>query len=135
MSDSKSSSPMEKDKLEAILSLQDRLNKRVSVSFEDANVLPTAERVEWVDKMLKAISNEMEEIRNELPWKWWKPVDLQKQDWDAARKEWIDLFHFVLALGLVLGFPPDGEKIFKDYLSKNGINHDRQEDWKKDAGN
>ena len=105
--------------------MQDELNSRVSLTQEQSLQLPEKERIEWVNKNLMAISNEAEELRGCLAWKYWKQH--QSSDWDAARKEWIDLLHFVLTLGLMLGFRQDGSDLYDEYVSKNRINHDRQD--------
>lgn len=75
---------------------------------------------------------ELYEMLRELPFhKPWRDYS----DWDAekmiaqfgkGREEWIDVFIFVMNIGLFLGFNED--LIKQMYLEKLGINHKRQED-------
>lgn len=111
------------DRLSDIMNLQNYLNQRVSVTRELAEVMPQEERVEWINRFMMALTNELEEMRAETPWKWWK----KNQDFDLpkAQMEWVDCFHFFLSIGLVLGLTP--EKIEYLYKEKNKINHQRQD--------
>lgn len=113
------------DRLSDMLSLQEDLSSRVSKSRSEFIAMSDKERAEWVNKYLMAIANECEELRREVPWKWWKQH--QNCNWEAARKEWVDILHFVLNLSLVLGFELDGSDVYNMYVDKNKENHDRQD--------
>lgn len=75
---------------------------------------------------------EIFEMLRELPWhKPWKDYsDLERDQiiecFNKGRGEWIDVFIFVMNMGLFFGF--DEDLIEKMYLEKLGINHERQED-------
>lgn len=115
---------MEPDKLVSILMMQDSLNTAVSASREEFINMSREEKTMWVNRFLMAISNECEELRNCFPFKWWKKN--QEFDLNSAKEEWIDIFHFVLSLGLALGFDTDGAEIYRMYMNKNHVNHERQ---------
>ena len=108
------------DKLEEIFRLQDQLNKRIGVNTDD---LSEEEQAKWVLNYSLAMQQEMAELIDSVPWKWWaKYQDFDKQN---ARVEVIDLFHFLISLGQVLGMTADD--VYNAYLKKNQVNHDRQE--------
>ena len=108
------------DKLEEIFRLQDQLNKRIGVNTDD---LSEEEQAKWVLNYSRAMQQEMAELIDSVPWKWLaKYQDFDKQN---ARVEVIDLFHFLISLGQVLGMTADD--VYNAYLKKNQVNHDRQE--------
>lgn len=69
----------------------------------------------------------MRELPYHKPWKDYSEWDKEKlvSQFETAREEWIDVFIFVMNIGLFLGF--DEALIKKMYLEKLGINHERQE--------
>jgi dimeric dUTPase (all-alpha-NTP-PPase superfamily) len=70
----------------------------------------------------------LRELPFHKPWKDYSKMSTQEID-DAmklAKKEWIDMLHFVANIAVFLGFTE--EEIRKEYLEKHGINHKRQED-------
>ena len=108
------------DKLEEIFRLQDQLNKRIGVNTDD---LSEEEQAKWVLNYSRAMQQEMAELIDSVPWKWWaKYQDFDKQN---ARVEVIDLFHFLISLGQVLGMTADD--VYNAYLKNNQVNHYRQE--------
>ncbi|MEM9446027.1 MAG: dUTPase [Verrucomicrobiota bacterium] len=108
------------DKLEEIFRLQGVLNKRIGV---DLNNLSEQEKTKWVLNYTRAMSQEMAELIDSVPWKWW--AKYQKFDQQNARVEVIDLFHFLVSLAQALGMTADD--VFEAYLKKNEVNHQRQE--------
>lgn len=77
---------------------------------------------EWVVGLTIAMESEIDEIRREVDWKWWKnPKEI---DMDALQGEVIDMWHFLLSLSRVVGLSPDD--IHRLYIEKNAENHDRQ---------
>ncbi|QIG62591.1 dUTPase [Sporosarcina phage Lietuvens] len=77
---------------------------------------------EWVVGLTIAMESEIDEIRREVNWKWWKnekPVDK-----DLLQGEVIDMWHFLLSLSRVVGLTP--ADIHRLYVEKNAENHDRQ---------
>ena len=108
------------DKLEEIFSLQDQLNKRIGVNTDG---MTEEEQTKWVLNYTRAMQQEMSELIDSVPWKWW--AKYQEFDKQNARVEVIDLFHFLISLGQVLGMTADD--VHQAYLKKNEVNHQRQD--------
>ena len=108
------------DKLEEIFSLQDQLNKRIGVNTD---AMSDEEQTKWVLNYVRAMQQELAELTDSVPWKWWaKYQDFDKQN---ARVEVVDLFHFLISLGQVLGMTADD--VHQAYIKKNQVNHQRQD--------
>ncbi|MCC5840152.1 MAG: dUTPase [Opitutales bacterium] len=108
------------DKLAEIFRLQKELNERIGVRLED---LDEAEKTRWVLNYTRAMQQEMAELIDSVPWKWW--ARYQKFDEQNARVEVVDLFHFLVSLAQALGMTADD--VYAAYLAKNKVNHARQE--------
>ena len=108
------------DKFEEIFRLQAVLNKRIGVNLDS---LPEEEKAKWVLNYTRAMSQEMAELIDSVPWKWW--AKYQKFDEQNARVEVIDLFHFLISIAQALGMTADD--VFQAYVKKNEVNHQRQE--------
>jgi len=108
------------DKLEEIFRLQDELNQRIGVDLKD---LPDAEKAKWVLNYTRAMQQEMAELIDSVPWKWW--AKYQEFDEQNAKVEVVDLFHFLVSLAQALGM--EAEDVYQAYLKKNAVNHQRQE--------
>lgn len=108
------------DKLEEIFLMQQALNKRIGV--ETAG-MTEEEKIKWVLNYLRAMQQEMAELTDSVPWKWW--AKYQKFDEQNARVEVVDLFHFLISMAQVLGMSADD--VFAAYVKKNEVNFQRQE--------
>jgi dimeric dUTPase (all-alpha-NTP-PPase superfamily) len=108
------------DKLEEIFRLQKGLNERIGVVLDD---LSEEEKAKWVLNYTRAMQQEMAELIDSVPWKWW--AKYQKFDEQNARVEVVDLFHFLVSLAQTLGMT--AEDVYGAYLAKNKVNHARQE--------
>lgn len=108
------------DKLDEIFSLQSKLNSYLGYKFED---LSEKQQIEWILKLSQALQQETSELVNTTPWKWWKKH--QQFDKTNAKKELIDIVHFVVAIAIALGMNAD--ELFSEYTMKNKINHDRHD--------
>jgi dimeric dUTPase (all-alpha-NTP-PPase superfamily) len=108
------------DKLEEIFRLQDQLNQRIGIH---AAVLTEEERVEWVLNYTRAMTQEIAELVDSVPWKWW--AKYQTFDVQNARVEVVDLFHFLISIAQVLGMSADD--VYQAYVKKNQVNHQRQD--------
>ncbi len=108
------------DQLEEIFRLQAALNDRIGVRTADLN---EAEQTQWVLNYVRAMQQELAELVDSVPWKWW--AKYQTFDKQNARVEVVDLFHFLVSLAQVLGMTPDD--VYQAYLKKNNVNHQRQE--------
>ena len=107
------------DQLQEIFRMQEELNRRIGV---DTANLTDEEKVKWVLNYCRAMTQEIAELTDSVPWKWW--AKYQKFDEQNARVEVVDLFHFLISLAQVLGMT--SEDVFQAYLKKNEVNHQRQ---------
>lgn len=108
------------DKLEEIFDLQQKLNERIGVKLQD---LSDEEKAKWVLNYTRAMQQELAELVDSVPWKWW--AKYQKMDEQNARVEVVDLFHFLISAAQALGMTADD--VYQAYLAKNKVNHARQE--------
>jgi dimeric dUTPase (all-alpha-NTP-PPase superfamily) len=108
------------DKLEEIFSMQGALNRRIGVELEG---LDEAEKTRWVLNYTRAMQQELAELVDSVPWKWW--AKYQSFDEQNARVEVVDLFHFLVSLSQALGMSADD--VYAAYVKKNQVNHERQE--------
>ena len=108
------------DKLDEIFSLQEKLNARIGVNTKG---MSEEEKTKWVLNYTRAMQQEIAELIDSVPWKWWaKYQDFDEQN---ARVEVVDLFHFLISIAQVLGMSADD--IHQAYLKKNEVNHQRQD--------
>ena len=113
------------DKLDTIFEMQDTLNHRIGVVTEN---LSEEEKIKWVLNYTRAMQQEIAELIDSVPWKWW--AKYQEFDEQNAKVEIIDLFHFLISLAQVMGMTPDD--VYNAYVKKNQVNHNRQESGYKD---
>ncbi|MED0688035.1 dUTPase [Anoxybacillus ayderensis] len=106
------------EKLEKMFQMQQALDERI---IAERNIEKTLD--EWVIAITIAMESEIDEIRREVHWKWWKQE--KEVDIDRLQEEVIDLWHFLLSLSRMVGLTP--ETIFEKYMAKNKVNHQRQE--------
>ena len=108
------------DKLENIFDLQEQLNLRIGVDMEKMN---DDERANWILNYVRAMQQELAELTDSVPWKWW--AKYQEFDKQNAKVEIVDLFHFLISLAQVMGMSADD--VHEAYLKKNKVNHNRQD--------
>ena len=108
------------DMLEEIFRLQGELNRRIGV---DTLNMPEKDRPEWTLNYCRALSQEIAELTDSVPWKWW--AKYQKFDLQNARVEVADMFHFLVSLAQVLGM--SAQDIYKAYRQKHQVNLNRQD--------
>jgi len=100
--------------------MQKALNERIGVHTDGMN---EEEKTRWVLNYCRAMSQEIAELTDSVPWKWW--AKYQKFDQQNAQVEVVDLFHFLISLAQVLGMSADD--VFNFYVKKNEVNFKRQE--------
>ncbi len=100
--------------------MQDALNRRIGVALPPGS---EAEKSQWILNYTRAMQQELAELVDSVPWKWW--AKYQKYDEQNARVEVIDLFHFLVSLAQTLGMSADD--VHQAYVKKNQVNHQRQE--------
>jgi len=108
------------DKLAEIFSMQADLNRRIGVELEGLN---EEQKTEWVLNYTRAMQQELAELTDSVPWKWW--AKYQKFDEQNAKVEVVDLFHFLVSLAQALGMSADD--VYEAYVKKNKVNFERQE--------
>ena len=81
------------------------------------------EQTKWLLNYSRAMSQEMAELIDSVPWKWW--AKYQKFDAQNARVEVVDLFHFLISMAQVLGMSADD--VYNAYVKKNEVNFKRQD--------
>jgi len=109
-----------KDKLDELFRMQQSLNERIGVRTTG---MSEEEQTKWLLNYSRAISQEMAELIDSVPWKWW--AKYQKFDGQNARVEVVDLFHFLISMAQVLGM--SAEDVFNAYVKKNEVNFKRQD--------
>jgi len=108
------------DQLRELFQMQKALNARIGVHTD---AMSEADKTKWVLNYSRAMSQEIAELTDSVPWKWW--AKYQKFDEQNARVEVVDLFHFLISLAQVLGMSADD--VFNAYVKKNEVNFKRQE--------
>ncbi len=108
------------DMLQDLFDKQMALNRRIGVNPSE---MDDAERTQWVLNYTRATSQELAELVDSVPWKWW--AKYQTLDMQNARVEVVDLFHFIISLAQVLGM--DAKDVHDLYNQKNKLNFQRQD--------
>jgi dimeric dUTPase (all-alpha-NTP-PPase superfamily) len=108
------------DRLRELFRMQTALNERIGVRTQG---MSDDEKTKWLLNYCRAMSQEIAELTDSVPWKWW--AKYQKFDEQNARVEVVDLFHFLISLAQVLGMSADD--VFQAYVRKNEVNFKRQD--------
>ena len=108
------------DKLHEIFQLQEQLNRRIGV---DTSRMTDEERQTWVLNYCRAMTQEIAELTDSVPWKWW--AKYQKFDEQNARVEVVDLLHFLVSIAQVLEMT--AEDVHAAYTKKHQVNVARQQ--------
>ncbi len=104
------------DKLEKLIEMQRGLASALVSSRYPSK---TEERISL---LCTAITHEAIELQRLTNWKWWKnPTEF---DFEEAKEELIDIWHFLLQATIELDMTPDD--ILKYYSKKNKINKKRK---------
>src|SRR5258708_39347194 len=107
---------MEKiDQFRELFRLQKALNERIGVHTD---VMTEEEKTKWLLNYCRAMSQEIAELTDSVPWKWW--AKYQKFDEQNAPVEVVDLFHFLIILAQLLRMSADD--VFNAYLKKSEVN-------------
>jgi dimeric dUTPase (all-alpha-NTP-PPase superfamily) len=110
----------ESDMLKQLWEKQEELNLKIGV---DTSSLNEQEQTEWLLQYSRAMSQEIAELIDSVPWKWW--ANYQEFDRQNARVEVVDLLHFLISSAQVLGM--SAEDVFERYVKKHAVNKDRQD--------
>ena len=109
------------DQLRELFRMQQALNERIGVHTD---TMSDEEKTKWILNYCRAMSQELAELTDSVPWKWW--AKYQKFDEQNARVEVVDLYRFLISLSQVLCMSADD--VFATYCKKNEVNFKRQED-------
>ena len=110
----------QKDQLRELFRMQKALNEHIGVNTDG---MSDEQKTEWVLNYCRAMGQEIAELTDSVPWKWW--AKYQRLDEQNARVEVVDLFHFLISLAQVLGMSADD--VYDAYVKKNEVNFLRQE--------
>lgn len=116
-------------KLQEMLNAQENLQERLGY---DVKEMTAKEITAYIKEHSIHLNQEMNEMLYELPWfKPWKDysnmtLDEEMTAFNKAREEYIDMLHFMLNIGLALGF--EEADMHNMYFDKNKENHKRQDD-------
>jgi dimeric dUTPase (all-alpha-NTP-PPase superfamily) len=90
------------------------------------------EKVNDITIQFRNLNTEFVELLERLPWKEWKTYSPEQlSGWTSKEQEletkfeFVDMFHFFMNIGLLIGITP--EEMTKMYYLKNKENFDRQE--------
>jgi dimeric dUTPase (all-alpha-NTP-PPase superfamily) len=108
------------DRLAELFRLQKDLNDRVGVHTDG---MTQKDQQEWLLHYCRAMSQEIAELTDCVPWKWW--AKYQTFDHQNARVEVVDMLHFLISAALVLGM--NANDLFEAYTKKHRLNLDRQQ--------
>ena len=108
------------DKLEMMWAMQQELNRRIG---QDTDAMSDEQRVEWVLNYARALGQELAELVDSVPWKWW--AKYQRFDRQNVKVEIVDIFHFLISLAQTAGLTADD--VFEAYMKKNKVNFERQD--------
>ena len=100
--------------------MQKALNEHIGVNTDG---MSDEQKTEWVLNYCRAMGQEIAELTDSVPWKWW--AKYQRLDEQNARVEVVDLFHFLISLAQVLGMSADD--VYDAYVKKNEVNFLRQD--------
>ena len=118
-SDSQPQPPVASDMMATMFAMQRDLNRRIGV---DTDTMDEQAQIEWVLNYTRAMSQELAELTDSVPWKWW--AKYQTFDQQNARVEVVDLFHFLISLAQTLGM--SAQDVYDLYMQKNELNWKRQ---------
>lgn len=110
----------DRDMLEHIFEMQASLNRRIGV---DTTALPDEQQKEWLLNYCRAMTQEIAELTDSVPWKWW--AKYQTFDKQNARVEIVDILHFLISAAQVVGL--SARDVYDAYVAKNKVNFQRQD--------
>jgi dimeric dUTPase (all-alpha-NTP-PPase superfamily) len=107
-------------RLEHLFDLQKKFSARLGI---DAEKFSDEDRKTWVLNYARAMQQEIAELIDSMPWKWW--AKYQNFDLQNAQVEIVDIFHFLISAAIALGM--DADDLYEKFCKKNAVNHVRQD--------
>lgn len=120
--------------LKEIFDLQKEFQLRLG---HDTDTMSHEDRTAHIKGNAFFVIDEVMEMCKELaflkPWKDYSDLTDEQiaEMYEAARKEWIDVFIFLLNIGLALDI--DAQDVYDLFMEKNKINHNRQDNGYKEV--
>jgi len=111
------------DRLEEMLRMQEAL--QIKYSGVAPSDLGGTARMDFIRTMVLATEDELHEALRETAWKPWSNHVIRGINRESYLAEMVDAWHFFMNLLLVANISAD--EFFNEYLRKNGINHDRED--------
>ena len=115
--------------------LQEMMDKQLELQERlgyDIDGMDTEDRADYIKEFSIHLTQELHELLYEIPFfkKWKNYSNMTEEEintsWAAAKKEYIDMLHFMLNIGLALGL--SAKEIHDMYMDKNKENHERQDE-------
>ena len=115
--------------------LQEMMDKQLELQERlgyDIDGMDTEDRADYIKEFSIHLTQELHELLYEIPFfKKWKDYSNMTEEeintsWAAAKKEYIDMLHFMLNIGLALSL--SAEEMHDMYMDKNKENHERQDE-------
>lgn len=124
------------DMLEMAMDTQFEFQVHQGYNFSE---MSEKERADYVKTMSLMLEDETHEMLREIPFfkPWKKYSDISADNymkWAAARKEFVDMFHFFMNVAIALGFT--AKELYQMYQLKMSENYERQQntaEYKKDT--
>ncbi len=96
----------------------DTIFSAVNQGERKVNDLPNT----WLSNYSRAMREEVQELDEELLWKWWSKDEIDLQN---IRVELIDILHFLVSALICSGLTP--EQVYDIYCQKHAVNLNRQD--------
>lgn len=109
------------DRLQQMLDMQRELQRRIN--GYDIEEQSTETRIANIMLNTFCVGNELHEMMDEMGWKPW--ATSRHLNHEMAKKELVDVWHFLMNIMLHLGM--DGDELYRLYRAKNVVNHARQD--------
>jgi len=84
-----------RDKLKEMFTLQQKLNDNTNGIGWEAGYTKQNRQINW----RRCIYMELAELIDSFNWKHWKDINIEP-DWDNIKIEVVDIWHFIMSLGL-----------------------------------
>lgn len=108
------------DRLSQMLGMQ--RNLQVTGYGGDPGQMDLPTKIQYLKDMKLGIESELQELLDETDWKPWT-VGERKINYDGAKKELVDCWHFIMNMMLALNMSTDD--LYKMYMKKHQVNADR----------
>ncbi len=114
------------NKLEDLFDMQNKLQR--AYGNDIANFDPITQRPQFIKDMVLALTDELHELLNRIPWKPWKVYKTgdflpEGDELKEIKMEIVDILHFFINICSAFNMP--AQELYDYYISKNKENLDR----------